>query len=86
MGANEESGDIPFYPKHSPAVWTLEKNSEGIPYNDNRCALRALAAFQLKRRVNPAERTYELFAQETSRKQIILKELDINILKNWRHI
>ena len=52
-GANEKNGDIPSYIKHSPAVWTLEKNSEGIPYNDE----LSLAAFQLNRRVNLAERT-----------------------------
>ena len=37
------------------------QKTEEIPYNDNLCAFRALTAFQLHRRVNLADRTYELY-------------------------
>ena len=60
-----------FYIKQSPYVWKLfrKKNSEKVPYNDNMCAFRALAAFQLKRRVSLAEQLYELFELFCSRNQ-----------------
>ena len=47
----------------SHSAWTLERNRDGKPYNDNLCFFRAVAAFLLNTRNNLASKTYELFQQ-----------------------